>query len=527
MCSPLPRRSCTPSSSALVRVSLSVDSGWTYPWICNHSPEDWFAKNLVTTARTIHLSDQKETIHMSSMLREEACTGSIHDIAHIPTQNCLTNCLTKASAKDDRKCWMLIFALIFEPLWNTTPSCLLGAEHSMHTREKEGFFLNTLQISLAQTPQEGPSQVMFVGTQQTREPKELNWMHVSVRARMQRKSRLLPQSHASNFFGQWYRFQWQRWRGWWNNIHHRNKVEESTEEIDEAGVVRQYNFFHLPMRMLCLCLALMNFLLSVVPPSSSFVTLAVSIPHWVVKSDRLSPDEDRLREDYYYEALAYSRHHQLGVQCEDHAAKEGHWGAEKRRNRSKYHENESIDTSDTIAWVIRRRHWNGQSILPSTGTNWRWRWAACDETRWHASTCTWTSCANPKTREDRAGQNFRQTLEKMHRATSEDAYTNAWFGYCRSVFPQSVMKTGPDVDFYNVSTYQCSILFDNMGSLNRKTHVGSCTRIVVASKLSTSTGLPRITDFSVSDSCFSLLPRRCRPSCVSAKLPVTVFFLWS
>ena len=44
----------------------------------------------------------------------------------------------------------------------------------MHTREQEVLFLNTLKISLAQTPQEGPFQVRFVGTQQTREQKELN-----------------------------------------------------------------------------------------------------------------------------------------------------------------------------------------------------------------------------------------------------------------------------------------------------------------------------------------------------------------
>ena len=50
----------------------------------------------------------------------------------------------------------------------------------------------------------------------------------------------------------------------------------------------------------------MNLLLSVALPSSSLVTMAVSIPHWVVKS--LSQDEDSLREDYYYEALAFSRH---------------------------------------------------------------------------------------------------------------------------------------------------------------------------------------------------------------------------
>ena len=96
------------------------------------------------------------------------------------------------------------------------------------------------------------------------------------------------------------------WMG--KNFPNRNTIEVFTEEIGEAGFVKQYNFFHLLMRMLCLCLALMNLLLCVALPSSSFVTVAVSIPHWVVKSDRLSPDEDRLREDYYYEALAFSRH---------------------------------------------------------------------------------------------------------------------------------------------------------------------------------------------------------------------------
>ena len=57
------------------------------------------AKNLVTTARTIHLPEQRETIHIFSMLRKEACSGSIHDLAPIPSQNRLADCLTKASAK--------------------------------------------------------------------------------------------------------------------------------------------------------------------------------------------------------------------------------------------------------------------------------------------------------------------------------------------------------------------------------------------------------------------------------------------
>ena len=59
------------------------------------------AKNLVTTARTIHLPEQKGTIHMISMLRKEACSGNIHDLAHISTKKCLAHSLTKASAKAD------------------------------------------------------------------------------------------------------------------------------------------------------------------------------------------------------------------------------------------------------------------------------------------------------------------------------------------------------------------------------------------------------------------------------------------
>ena len=58
-------------------------------------------KNLVTTARTIHLHEQKESILMISILRKEACSGSIHDLAHISIQKCLADCLRKLSAKAD------------------------------------------------------------------------------------------------------------------------------------------------------------------------------------------------------------------------------------------------------------------------------------------------------------------------------------------------------------------------------------------------------------------------------------------
>ena len=41
------------------------------------------------------------------------------------------------------------------------------------------------------------------------------------------------------------------------------------------------------VRMLCLCLAIMNLLLSVASPSSSFVTMKVPIPLFFLKADKV------------------------------------------------------------------------------------------------------------------------------------------------------------------------------------------------------------------------------------------------
>ena len=48
------------------------------------------AKNLVPTARTINLPEQKDTIHMIF----------IHDLAHVPNQNCLADCLSEGRQLD-------------------------------------------------------------------------------------------------------------------------------------------------------------------------------------------------------------------------------------------------------------------------------------------------------------------------------------------------------------------------------------------------------------------------------------------
>ena len=59
------------------------------------------ANNLVTTAATTHLPEQKETIHMINQLRHEACSGAIDDLAHVVSIDCLSDCLTKSSARPD------------------------------------------------------------------------------------------------------------------------------------------------------------------------------------------------------------------------------------------------------------------------------------------------------------------------------------------------------------------------------------------------------------------------------------------
>ena len=50
------------------------------------------AKNLVMTARTIHLPEQKETHpHDFYVAKGILPRRSVHDLAHIPTQHCLAD----------------------------------------------------------------------------------------------------------------------------------------------------------------------------------------------------------------------------------------------------------------------------------------------------------------------------------------------------------------------------------------------------------------------------------------------------
>ena len=71
--------------------------------------------------------------------------------------------------------------------------------------------------------------------------------------------------------------------------------------------------------------------------------------------------------------------------------------------------------------------------------------------------------ANPRIRDDQALHEFYSNSDKMHRASSDDAFTQTWFDKSQSVFPQSVRKTMTNVVLFNVPTYQCSILFSRHG----------------------------------------------------------------
>ena len=126
---------------------------------------------------------------MISMLGKDACSGSIHDLAHIPTQNCLADCLTTASAKADNLITAVKTGLLDV---DTHPKFRTLMEHKaflstwcrtfMHAKEKDVFFLNALKVSLAPTLQEGPFHVMFVRNQHTQEPKPkvCDWNHLSL-----------------------------------------------------------------------------------------------------------------------------------------------------------------------------------------------------------------------------------------------------------------------------------------------------------------------------------------------------------
>ena len=98
---------------------------------------------------------------MIAMLRTEACSGTIHDLAHISTHNCLADCLTKAPAKADNLLTAVRTGKLLEVDLHPNFGTLM--EHKaflstwcttfLHTNEKDVLLMNALKVSLAPTPE--------------------------------------------------------------------------------------------------------------------------------------------------------------------------------------------------------------------------------------------------------------------------------------------------------------------------------------------------------------------------------------
>ena len=237
------------------------------------------------------------------------------------------------------------------------------------------------------------------------------------------------------------------------------------------------------VKTLCLSLVRMTIFLSVCyrPFSPSFVTMSSPKPIGVRRMNRRTRNADQRREDHYYEALAFSRH------IIDLVFDEGKMQPEKL---TKEPEKEGIDPSTmrVSKWYRELTREDDDPHFPSstrvsdvvTGTN-RMSYQVREPTendkerlamkRGDRPPPVPKRVANPRIREYQALQEFHSKSDKMHRATPEDEFAQTWFDYDRFVFPQSVRKTGTNIEHYNLPTYQCSILFINMRSFNRKSEV--------------------------------------------------------
>ena len=128
---------------------------------------------------------------------------------------------------------MWTLTLILEHLWNTRPSFPLGAE-SLSSQRRIKLKLNTLKIPLAPTSQQGSFQVMIVGTHHIQKQKE------------------------SKTFER-----------------NRQNTTKITSALADSCIQSPWPVMSISMRILCLCLVLMNLLFSIAPPSFNFATMAV------------------------------------------------------------------------------------------------------------------------------------------------------------------------------------------------------------------------------------------------------------
>ena len=182
--------------------------------------------------------------------------------------------------------------------------------------------------------------------------------------------------------------------------------------------------------------------------SPSFVTMSSSKPIGVGRMNRWTRNAAQRLKNYYYEALAFSRHNI------DLVFDEGNMKPERLTEAP---ENAGIDLSTmrVSKWYQEPTRDDADSQFSSssresdvfTGTS-RTSYQEREPTendeerlavkRGEMPQPLPKRVANPRIRDDQALHEFYSNSVKMHRATFDDAFTQAWFDYSRSVFPQSV-----------------------------------------------------------------------------------------
>ena len=180
--------------------------------------------------------------------------------------------------------------------------------------------------------------------------------------------------------------------------------------------------------------------------SPSFVTMSSSNPIGVGRVNRWTRNSAQRLENYYYKALALSRYNTDLVFDEENMKSErltvapesaGNDSSTMRQEQTREDDDPHIPSSRRVSDVF-------------TGTN----RTSYEERK---------PIENDEERLAMKGGDmpppefetikFYSNSDKMHRATTDDAFTQAWFDSSQSVFPQSVRKTSTNVELFYVPTY--------------------------------------------------------------------------
>ena len=211
------------------------------------------------------------------------------------------------------------------------------------------------------------------------------------------------------------------------NVPNRTTIKDFTEEIDETRFVRQYNFSPSLMRILCLCLVLLNLLHSVALPSSSLgdhcdfnTTLGREFGQ-IVTRRRSSP----------WRLLLWTTSHSLDTRSTWTLMRRP-WSQTRLLRRRETQEYIQIpwkwsnDTRNWIAWVIRRRPLERTEHLTTHGNQLRMTMRGL---RWDKVTCLQRHLNELPIREFEKTEQYRTSDRTRKRCTVPPPKTpTQWHG---------------------------------------------------------------------------------------------------